>query len=123
MSISSLPEALETADGKRREVTAHLQFQALRRQEITVERIVSVLDNWVIRGIKTDANGRQSTAYWGWVLFEGAERLMLVSVSIDDRRLTTAHLDSRATRKLATGDMQFFQSNYADIEVQYEPDH
>ena len=117
-----LPATLTTADGKRREVTAHLHFQALRRQEITEERIISVLENWVIRGLRTDASGRQSTAYWGWVLFEGVERLLRVNVSMDDRRLTTAYLDSRATRKFVTADMSYFHRNYAGIEVQNESD-
>ena len=121
--MGTLPATLSTADGKRREVTTHLQYQALRRQEITEERIISVLEDWIIRGIKTDANGRQSTAYWGWVLFEGVEWLMRVSVSIDDRRLTTAYLDSRATRKLVTGDMLYFHRNYVGIEVQDGTDH
>ena len=117
-----LPVTIATADGKRREVTAHLQYQALRRQEITAERIISVLDNWIIRGIKTDASGRQSTAYWGWVAFECVERLLRVNVSMDDRRLTTAYLDSRATRKFLIGDMLYFQRNYAGLEVQNVPD-
>ena len=118
--MSILPSTLTTADGRSREVTAHLQSQALRREEITVERLTEVLDNWIIRGVRTEANGRQSRAYWGRVEFEGVERLMRVAVSLDERRLTTAHLDSMATKKWISGDFAYFRRNYSDWEVRDE---
>ena len=47
---------------------------------------------------------------------------MRVAVSIDDRRIISAFLDTTATKKLINGDMGYFQRNYERLEVRDEPD-
>jgi len=108
-----LPPTL-TAGGKTRIVTRHLQQQALRRRELTEERIVDVLENWVIQGVRTDIYKRQSMVYMGWVEYEGKNRLMRVAVSMDDQRIITAVLDGTATDKMEKGDWDYFRRHYAE---------
>ena len=115
----ALPETLTTG-GVQREITFHLREQAAIRSEITAERLADVLDNWVIRGVRYDERNGPSMAYLGWVEHRGTERLMRVGVSMDDRRITTAFLDTKATDKLNSGDMAYFQRNYERPEVRGE---
>ena len=120
---AGLPETL-TAGGVERELTAHLRRQAVSmHNEITLERLTDVLNYWVVRGIRHDCHGRQSIAFPGWIEYEGDRRLMRVAVSIDDRRIISAFLDTAATEKLNSGDMEYFQRNYEGLEVRDEPDH
>ncbi len=56
-------------------------------------------------------------AYLGWVNHRGAERLMRVGVSMDDRRIATAFLDGKATDKLNDDDFEYFRRNYRSPEV------
>ena len=113
--MQRLPKNL-TAGGKTREVTAHLQQQARIRRELTEERIVDVLENWIIRGVRTDIDERQSMVYMGWVEYEGKNRLMRVAVSMDDQRIITAVLDGTATDKMEEGDWDYFRRHYAELE-------
>ncbi len=112
---AELPETL-TVGGIQREITFHLRQQAVIRREITAERLAHVLDNWVIRGVRYDKDGIPSMAYLGWVEYRGVERLMRVGVSMDDRRIATAFLDSTATDNLNDGDIEYFQQNYERLE-------
>ena len=122
MTLPALPDTL-TAGGVERELTAHLQRQAVSiHNEITLERLTSVLNNWVVRGIRTDCCGRQSIAFLGWIEYSGGRRLMRVAVSIDNQRIISAFLDTTATEKLNSGDMEYFQRNYEGLEVRDEPD-
>ena len=114
-----LPETL-TAGGVQREITFHLHRRAGERDEITLEQLVEVLENWVMRGVRYADDGRPSMAYLGWVEHRGTARLMRVGVSMDDRRITTAFLDTKATDKLNSGDTAYFQRNYERLEVRDE---
>ena len=119
---AALPSILN-AGGIARLVTAHLQQQAVSaHDEITLERVTNVLNNWVVRGIRHDCRGRQSIAFLGWIEYGSGRRLMRVAVSIDDRRIISAFLDRTATEKLNSGDMGYFQRNYERLEVRDEPD-
>lgn len=109
-----------TVGGSQLEITIHLQQRAATRSEITVQNLVDVLDNWVIRGIRYDEDGIPNMAYLGWVEHRGVERLMRVGVSMDNRRIGTAFLDTKATDKLNSGDMAYFQRNYERPEVRGE---
>lgn len=113
------PQTL-TAGGIRREITTHLQLQAATRHEITEQHQFGVLDNWVVRGSRHDESGRPSMAYLGWVEHGGVERLMRVAVSMDDRRIVTAFLDTAATEKLNSADFDYFQRNYGRLEIRNE---
>ena len=112
-----------TVGGIERELTSHLQKQAeTAHNEITLERLTVVLNNWVVRGIRQDRDGRRSIASLGWIEHEGVRRLMRVAVSIDDQRIISAFLDKTATEKLNIGDVGYFQRNYERLEMRDEPD-
>ncbi len=115
-SERGLPPTL-TAGGKTRIVTRHLQQQALRRRELTEERIVAVLENWVIRGIGVDSRGRPSMNYLGWVEYNGERRLMRVIVSMDDQRIVTAYLDRPATKRFIEEKWNRVADNLKDVEI------
>ena len=106
-----------TADGKTRNVTHHLQQQALVRRELTGERIITVLENWGIRGVGVDRFERPGMNYLGWVDYEGEARLMRVVVSMDDRRIVTAYLDRPATKGFANEGWNRVADRLKDVEV------
>ena len=119
---AELPSTLRVG-GIERELTSHLHEQAeTSHNEITLERLTVVLNNWVVRGIRQDRDGRRSIAFLGWIEHDGGRRLMRVAVSIDDRRIISAFLDQTATQKLNNGDMGYFQRNYERLEMRDEPD-
>ena len=119
---AELPPTL-TVGGIERELTSHLQEQAeTTHNEITLERLTVVLNNWVVRGIRQDRDGRRSIASLGWIEHEGGRRLMRMAVSIDDRRIISAFLDKTATEKLNNYDMGYFQRNYERLEMRDESD-
>ena len=99
-------------------MTIHLQRQAVtEHNEITLERLTDVLNNWVIRGVRQDPDGRRSIAFLGWIEHSGGKRLMRVAISIDNQRIISAFWDRKATEKLNSGDMEYFQRNYDRLEV------
>ena len=116
---AELPDAL-TVGGIRREVTFHLRQQAEKRSEITVQNLATVLDNWVVRGVRYDESRRPSVAHFGWVEHEGVQRLMRVAVSMDNQRIATAFVDTSATEALHNGDFDYFQRNYEQVEMRDE---
>ena len=117
---AGLPPTLTVA-GIEREITSHLQEQAERvHNEVTLERLTGVLNNWVVRGIRQDRDGRRSIAFLGWIEHSGSRRLMRVAVSIDDRRIISAFLDGKAAEKLNSNDIDYFQRHYERLEVRDE---
>ena len=114
-----LPSTLIVA-GIEREITSHLQEQAEKRSEITVQNLTTVLDNWVVRGVRYDESRRPSVAYFGWVEHNGVQRLMRVAVSMDNQRIATAFADTSATEALHNGDHDYFQRNYEQVEIRDE---
>lgn len=121
---AGLPPTLAVA-GVEREITIHLQQRAEERRYITEENLVEVLRNWVARGIRYDEPRfneprRASMVYWGWIEYAGAERLMRVAVSMDDRRIASAFTDDTATEKMNRGDIGYFQRNYERWEMRNE---
>lgn len=111
-----LPPTLN-AGGRTRNATRHLQQQALRRRELTEERIITVLENWGIRGVGADRFGRPGMNYLGWVNYESEARLMRVIVSMDDQRIVTAYLDRPATKRFANEGRNRVADRLKDVEV------
>lgn len=111
-----LPPTL-TAGGRTRNITRHLQQQALRRRELTEERIITVLENWGIRRVGVDRFGRPGMNYLGWVDYESEVRLMRVVVSMDDRRIVTDYLDRPATKRFANEGWNRVADRLKDVEV------
>ena len=109
---SRLPATI-TANGRTRLVSRHARDDA--HIGITAEIIEHVLENWEIRGVKTDSDGRQSLCYWAFVY--GLEKMVRVAVSMDDTTIITAFRDSPATRKWRKLDISYFDRKYRRLEV------
>ena len=109
---SRLPAAI-TAGGKTRAVSRHARDDT--HIGITAEVIEFVLENWAIRGIKTDADGRQSLCYWAYAA--ELEKMVRVAVSMDDTTIITAFRDTPATRKWRNLDLAYFDRKYRRLEV------
>ena len=107
-----LPETI-TAGGRTRAVSHHMRNST--HIGITAERVRYVLENWVIRGIKTDADGRQSLCYWASV--PELEKMVRVAVSIDDTAIITAFRDTPATHKWRNSDLSYFERRFRHLEV------
>ena len=106
-----LPETI-TAGERTRAVSGHAIHDT--HEGITAEIIEFVLDNWVIRGVKTDADGRQSLCYWAIV--PQLEKMVRVVVSMDDTTIITAFRDTAATRHWNKGNLSYFVRHYQDLE-------
>ena len=104
---------LTTSDGKTRIVSLHLRDS--RREEVTYDRVLYVLNNWTVRGDSTDRHGEKNKRYYGFV--PGVNHVLRVSVSMDDSRIVSGFVDSQATRKLAAGDWSYFARKLRDMEV------
>ena len=101
-----------TAEGRTWAVSRHARDDT--HIGITEEVIEFVLENWVIRGIKTDADGRQSLCYWAFVF--GLEKMVRVAVSMDDSLIVTSFPDQSATRNWNRGDRIYFVRNFRNLE-------
>ena len=97
-------------------VTQHLRDGA--RPGITVHRIVYVLEQWQIRGVRTEEGGRQSMCYLAHV--SGMTEMVRVAVSMDDERIINAFPDRTATRHWIRGNTGYFARVYGDLEMRDE---
>ena len=104
---------LTTSDGKTSIVSLHLRDS--RREEVTYDRLLQVLNHWALRGAAADRHGEQSIRYYGFV--PGVNHVLRVSVSIDDSRIVSGFIDSQATGKLAAADWSYFARKLRDMEV------
>ncbi len=112
-----LPETI-TAGGRERAVLRHVHDRARQRQELTEDRIVGVLDNWLVRCISVDTNGREGLTHWGLVIFEDKEHMMRVVSNIETGAIVSAYLDRKATRDWQSGRLDYFRRRcLRDLEV------
>ncbi len=111
---SRLPETI-TAGGRTRTVSRHLQDET--HSGITAGRIEHVLNNWLLRGVRAEDDGRQSIVYLAFV--PGTDKMVRVAVSMDDRVIVTAFLDSKATLRWNRGNRDYFVQRYRDLEERY----
>ena len=101
-----------------RAVLRHVHDRARQRQELTAGRIAGVLDNWLVRCVSVDANGREALTQWGHVTVEDKERLMRVVTNIDTGSIVSAYLDKKATRDWQAGRLDYFRRRCLwDLEV------
>ena len=82
---------------------------------ITRRIVAEVLDNWTIRGIHTDPNGRQSWNYLAYV--PSLQKIVRVGVSIDDNIITTAFRDDNVTRAWQRGDRSYFRRHFRNLTM------
>ena len=101
-----------TAGGRTRELAWHAIDKP--HSGITAAIMEHVLDNWVIRGIRTDALGRQSMCYLA--LAPQLGKMVRVAVSMDDNCIITAFPDDAATRHWNQGNLSYFVRHYQDLE-------
>ena len=85
---------------------------------ITARRVERVLNDWVLRGIRTERDGSQSVAYFGMV--PGVDGMVRVAVSLDDAVIITAFRDRTATRHWNRGNLNYFTLTYTDLEARDE---
>ncbi len=106
-----LPETI-TAGGVTRLLTNHARGKGL--EGISVAAITSVLENWTARGICQDNNGSITHTYWGFVPERNS--MLRVAISLDDRRIVTAHYDRGAVRRLAADGRPWFWQRCRELE-------
>ena len=85
---------------------------------VTREVVAEVLDNWTVKGIRTDPAGRQSWSYLAHV--QGLGALVRVVVSMDDATIVSAFRDKGATQAWKRGDRSYFERRYQGMEVRDE---
>ena len=83
--------------------------------DVTESQVVYVLENWQLRGIKTDNFGRQSVVYLAIVPWR--ERMVRVAVSTNDELIITALTDGPATKNWSNGNIEYFTTRYRNLEV------
>ena len=81
---------------------------------ITAGLVQRVLNDWVIRGVRTERDDSRSTMYFGFV--PGMDEMVRVAVSEDDARIITAFRDRTATRHWNRRNYQYFTHIYTDLE-------
>ena len=85
-----------------------------RHLGITATMVAHVLDNWVMRGIRTERDGSQSRAYLAFV--PGLDGMVRVAISMDDELIITAFQDRTATNHWNKGNHHYFVRNYEGLE-------
>ena len=93
------------AGGKIRRVSAHMLNNA--HPEIRRQHVTHALENWIIRGVRTDRNGRESRVYLGFV--PGMKHMLRVAVSMDDKSVVSAFPRRNSNPELAKGQPGVFR--------------
>ena len=101
------------AGGKVRLLSQHLMENP--HPGITEQWVAHILENWEIRGTRTDAFGKQSWCYLAVIPPLGM--LVRVAVSMDDGMIITAFPDSTATKHLERGNWAYFDDVYSGLEI------
>lgn len=83
--------------------------------EMTRKVVAHALDNWFVRGIHTDKDGRESWNYLAYV--PELDKVVRVSVSMDDERIINAFPDTGATQAYRRNDRTYFERRLKTLEV------
>lgn len=105
------------AGGKRRLLTLHRRLEP--HPEVSNKDIAYVLDNWTIKGIHKNLDGRDSINYLAFVPTIG--KVVCVGVSLDDKRIATSFISGAATKNLNRGNFAYFANRLRDMEVRDDP--
>lgn len=99
------------ANGREWLVSEHFRRdRAKDRPEVTLPRIIDVLENWVVRCTTVDKDKREGLSYWGWVAVDGKLKLMQVVTSPSGEGIIeSAYLNRKDLRELARGNIQHFR--------------
>ena len=82
--------------------------------------VSQVLDNWVVRGIRTAPDGEQSWNYYAFV--PGRNSMLRMAVSLDDERIVSAFPDEGTTKAWHRGDLGYFRRHLAAVEERNGPE-
>lgn len=75
------------------------------------DRLIEVLDNWVMRCTTADRHNQEGLSYWGWIVVNGNRRLMQVITSPSgEGYIESAYLNRKDRRELERGNLQHFRS-------------
>ena len=99
------------ANGREWLVSEHFRRdRAKDRPEVTLPRIIDVLENWVVRCTTVDKDQREGLSYWGWVAVDGKLKLMQVVTSPSGEGIIeSAYLNRKDLRELSLGNIQHFR--------------
>ena len=86
-------------------MTAHAGRQKNERR-ITRAQIEHVLNNWILRVVHTEADGRQSIVHFAYV--HAHAKLIRVAISMDGERITTVLPGRTATRNWNSMNIDYF---------------
>ena len=103
--------------GKVRNLSRH--FLRSLHPEITRRVVTHVLDNWVLKGFRTEPDGRSSWIYLAYSPSLG--KMVRVVVSSDDTTIVSAFQDRTATKAWEQGNRLYFERHYESLEVRDEP--
>ena len=93
-------------------MTVHADRQKEERR-ITNPQIEHVLNNWILRGVHAETDGRQSIVHFAYVPVHA--KLIRVAVSMDGERITTVLPDRTATRNWNNMNIDYF-NRYQNLE-------
>ena len=101
------------AGGRERALSRHFHIEG--HPEIILDDVAHVLDNWVLRGIFPDDQGREGWRYYAFV--PRVNRVVRVAVSLDDERVIIGFIDGQATKHLTQGNLTYFANKGRGIET------
>lgn len=107
-----LPETI-TVYGRTRAFSQHIRDSP--HLGITAREVERVLNDWLLRGVRTESDGSRSNVYFGFA--PGMDEMVRVAVSEDDALIITAFRDRTATRHWNRRNRQYFTGAYTDLEV------
>ena len=84
-------------------------------EDVTESQVAYVLENWQLRGVKTDDWGRQSIVYLAVVPWR--RKMVRVAVSMDDTSIVTAFPDRKATVNWNKREYGYFARRLASLEI------
>ena len=93
-------------------MTAHAGRQ-MEGRRVTEAQIEHVLNNWILRGVHSEADGRQSIVHFAYV--PAHAKLIRVAVSVNGERITTVLPDRTATRNWNNRNIDYF-NRYQNLE-------
>ena len=100
------------ADGKEWRISEHFRRdRAGGRPEVTRDRIIDVLENWVVRCMTMDKDKREGLSHWGWVDVNNKRKLMQVVTSPSgDGIIESAYLNRKDLKEMSRGNIRHFRA-------------
>jgi hypothetical protein len=99
------------ANGREWRISEHFRRDRARdRPEVTRDRIIDVLENWVVRCTTMDKDKKEGLSHWGWVEVNNKRKLMQVVTSPSgEGTIESAYLNRKDLREMDRGNIQHFR--------------